>query len=77
MNPFDDSEKPVKMLHCSRAFGLLTAIDLEEDCIIATIEGHKVVLPEEMQARLEPFMNKDVALARFDDEFYLRDLETF
>ncbi len=75
LNPFSDSERPHKPLHCDRAFGLLSAIQQDDECIIATIGDQQVVLPEEMLARLEPLMNKRIGLARFYDEFYLRELE--
>jgi hypothetical protein len=74
LNFFDNSERPEKMLHCSRAFGLLSDIEQNDECIVATIGKRKVVLPEEMQARLEPLLNKRIGLARFYDEFCLREL---
>jgi hypothetical protein len=69
-----DRERPEKLLHCGRAFGLLSAIKQDDECIIAAIGKRQVVLPEEMQARLEPYLNRSIGLAQFDDEFYIREI---
>ena len=84
MNLFLDSsakDRPVKMLHLNRAFGLLSAIEPveDEDCIIITVgeRRRRWVLPVEMEAKLRPLMNQKIAMSRFDDEFCLMSLEEF
>lgn len=72
--PDSFGDRPKKLLHGGRAFGLLSAIEKSEDCIITTIGRRKVVLPEEMQARLEPFLHKRIGLARIDDDYGLLEL---
>jgi hypothetical protein len=70
------SDKPFKLHHGGEVNGYLNSIELsEDDYVIAEIEGYKVVLPEEMQARLEPYLNKPIGLANFFDKLVIRELD--
>jgi hypothetical protein len=73
-SPVSDSDRPQKMHHCDEQNGLLSDIQYDDECLIATIQGRKVVLPEELFERLQPMLDKRIGLVRFDDEFYLREL---
>lgn len=72
---FPYESRPERMHHCDRRFGLLSNIQQDDECIIATIGEDLVVLPEDLKSQLEPLLGRRIGLANFFDEFSLRLLE--
>jgi hypothetical protein len=57
----------------SRYFGLLSSIEPAEDHQIATIDGHQVILPLDLD--LSQYLNGPVGIACIAGKFYARRLE--
>lgn len=57
----------------SRYFGLLSSIEPAEDHQIATIDGHQVILPPDLD--LSEYLNGPVGIACIAGKFYVRRLD--
>jgi hypothetical protein len=70
-----DVATPAKILphDNSRFFGLLSALEPHEDHQIATIDGHQVILPPDLD--LSEYLNGPVGIACISGKFYVRRLD--
>jgi hypothetical protein len=67
-----DQAVPGKLHHCSRAFGLLSAIQPDDDCQLARIGERLIVLPSDLD--LSAHLGQRIGIVRIDDKFLCRRL---
>jgi hypothetical protein len=56
--------------------GTVDGLRSEDGILIADLSGHLVALPEELEAELNPYLGKRIAILRTDTDYRVRELQT-